>query len=411
MKSYKVAVLPGDGIGPEVMAQARRVLEEAARLFGFRLELTEGLIGQTAIEATGKALPPESLTAARQADAVLLGPVDGPRWERVVGLNHPKQAIYKLRGWLGTYATLRPIKTYHALSGLSPLKHELQNFNVMFVYDHASGLPYGTPRSLGYETDELVARNTQVYSASEIARVGRVAFQIASERQKRVLAVDMSQKLETGELWRDVMELVMAEHPDIALERLDADNFMFNMVTHPGRYDVVTAEATTGELLAATAAGLTGAYAVHPAAFVGGATGIFGPVHGAALDIAGTNTANPIAAIRAVAMLLDHGVHQEQDPAAEAIERAVEQVLNDSLMPADVCPSGWTSKKTDEIGDAVIQALRAIAAPTAKPVEFAAAEPTAEERADQAVPAQTGKTPPLPGELRRATDRVAEKEV
>lgn len=401
MKSYKIAVLAGDGIGPEVIAQARRVLLEAARLFGFQVELTDGLIGQTAIDATGKALPPESLMAARQADAVLLGPVDGARWERMMGLNHPKQAIYTLRGWLGTYATLRPIKTYHALSGISPIKPEAQGFNLMFVYDHAAGLPYGRPRSLGYETDELVARNTQVYSAGEVARVGRVAFQVASERQKRVLLVDMSQRLETGELWRDVMELVMVEHPGIALQRLDADNFMFNLVTHPSRYDVVTAEATTGELLAATAAGLTGAYAVHPAAFVGGATSIFAPVHGAALDIAGTNTANPIAAIRAVAMLLDHGVHQEQDPAAEAIERAVEQVLDEALMPADVCPSGWTSKKTDEIGDAVIAALRAIVA--ANPVEFAAAEPTAGEL-------EAGKTPPLPGELRRATDRVAEKQ-
>jgi 3-isopropylmalate dehydrogenase len=334
----------------------------------------------------------------------------------MTGINHPKQAILKLRGWLGTYATLRPIKTYRALTWSSPLKSELQTFDMVVVHDHASGLAYGTPRGLEMETDELVARNTQIYTATEIARVARVAFRTAEQRQKRVLSADMSKLLETGQLWRDTVELVMAEFEGIDLERLDADNLMFNMVTRPSQYDVILAEATVGHLIAITAAGLTGSYAMHPAAYVGGTTSIFQPIHGSAADIAGKGTANPIGAIRAVAMLLDYAFDPELDPAAGAIELAVEQVLNEGLMPAEICPTGHPPKSTAEIGDAVIEGLRRIVAAQpnlTKPVEFQAAEPSMEEQAAR-LTAEAEQQPPsvaLPavGDLHQATEALADK--
>lgn len=371
MKTYQVAVLPGDGIGPEVIGEARRVLEATGRLFGFRLAMVEGLIGQAALDATGKLWAPETFQIARESHAVLMGPVDGRRGQHPTSLNHPKQALTKLRGWLGTHTTLRPIKTYRALADCSPLKPNQQAFDVLVVHDHASGLPYGTPRSLEMQTDELVATNTQIYSTTEIARVARVACRAAAERRGRVTSVDQSKDLETGELWRDVAELVAETTPGVALTRVDADNFMFDLVRCPSRYDVVLTNQTIGELVAMTAAGLTGSYAIHPAAYVGGTTSIFQPSHGAALDLAGRGTANPIAAIRAAAMLLNHGLHQEQEAAAQAIESAVEDVLNSGILSADMSASGRSTRTTREIGDAVIHALEG----RAPGVEFRAAMP------------------------------------
>jgi 3-isopropylmalate dehydrogenase len=387
MKSYKIVVLPGDGIGPEVISEARRVLEAACSLFGFHCDIAEGLIGQSALDATGKMLPPETLRLAREADAVLLGPVGGTRWEHPTGINHPKQAVMKLRGWLGTYATLRPIKTYEALADISPLKPEVRPFDMLLVHDHSSGLPYGTPRGMEQQGDETLARNTQLYSSREVERVARVAFEAAIERQGRVLSVDQSKTLETGELWRDTVERVSLDYPGVRCERIDHDNFAFELVRNPGRFDVVLSEVTIGELFGVMAAGLTGTYAFHPAAYIGESASIFQPRHGAAPDIAGKGIANPIAAIRAVAMMMDLAFREEQEAAAVVIEAAVEEVLNTGFLPAEICASGATSRTTREIGDAVLAAIQRIvtAEPTLRTldrggVEFLAAEPDAQER-------------------------------
>lgn len=395
MKAYKIVVLPGDGIGPEVIGEARRVLEAACSLFGFHCEIAEGLIGQAALDATGKMLPPETLRLAREADAVLLGPVGGTRWEHPTGINHPKQAVMKLRGWLGTYATLRPIKTYKALAAISPLKPEVRPFDMLIIHDHSSGLPYGTPRGMERHGDETLARNTQLYSSREVTRVARVAFEAAIERQGRVLSVDQSKTLETGELWRDTVERVSADYPGIRCERIDHDNFAFELVRDPGRFDVVLSEVTIGELFSVTAAGLTGTYAVHPAAYIGESASIFQPKHGAAPDIAGQGIANPIAAIRAVAMMMDHAFREEQEAAAVVIEAAVEEVLNTGFLPAEICASGATSRTTREIGDAVLAAIRRIvmAEPTLRTLDqegpaFSAAEPDALERPEEEVEEQ-----------------------
>jgi 3-isopropylmalate dehydrogenase len=379
-KTYRVAYFPGDGIGPEVMGEACRVLHETARLYGFTVELLEGQIGQTALEATGKALPGETLTNAREAVAVLLGPVGGPGPAPVTDLANPKQAVMKLRAWLGSYATIRPIRSFKALAESSPLRPDLAPFNMVLVYDHASGLLYGMPRGFENAGPERLARNTKVYTAKEVARVGEVAFKAASQRGGRVVSVDMARRLETGQLWQEEMTAVGEAHPGIALTHQDADNFMFNLVTHPGRFDVVVADSTLGELIGMTAAGLTGSYGMHPAAYVGGSTPIFQPSHGPALDIAGQATANPIGAIRAVAMMLDLAVNEEQEEAARAIEAAVERVLNEGMLVEEICPIGRTSSKTREVGEAVIAAVRAIASERPKPVEFVAAEPDATER-------------------------------
>jgi 3-isopropylmalate dehydrogenase len=283
--------------------------------------------------------------------------VGGSRWEHPEGTHHPKQAVMSLRGWLGTYVTLRPIRFYPTLASFSPLKPELRGFELLVVYDHASGLYYGTPR--GIETTEkgLVAVNTQVYSQGEIDRVAVVACQEACQRKHTVASVDQSKVLETGQLWRDRVEDVAKGFPEVTLTRLDADNFFFHLVSSPTQYDLVLANSVLGELISVTAAGLTGSYAIHPAAYLGAnCVGLFQAAHGAAEGLAGKNVANPIGAIRAAAMLLEDRLSQRA--AAMAVEAAIEEALAEGNLPADVCPKAMTPKGTQEMGDAVIAALR-----------------------------------------------------
>lgn len=350
---YRIAVLPGDGIGPEVIAQAVRVLEAVDKAFGLGLEFSKGLIGQSALDATGRLLPPETLRICRAASAVLLGPVGGSRWEHPTTMQHPKQAVFNLRSWLGTYATLRPVRCYPALSGLSPLKDGLRDINVLMVYDNASGLVYGTPRGIEKNGDVLVATNTVSYSSGEVDRVARLAFTQARQRNRRLVSVDQSKTLEVGMLWRDRVEAIAADYADVELVRLDPDNFLFELVQNPARYDVVLANAILGDLLAVTAMGLTGSYAMHPSAYIGtDCVGIFQAAHGAADTLMGKNAANPIAAIRAASMLLENGLLFPEP--AQAIERAVDQVLAAGALSADICPETQVPKTTEEVASAVV---------------------------------------------------------
>lgn len=355
MKTYRIAILPGDGIGPEVMAEAVRVLEAAAAAYGLSLMLEEGLIGAAALDATGRFLPPETLKICRAADAVLLGPVGGSRWEHPTGSHHPKQAVMTLRSWLGTYATVRPIRLYPCVAEQSPMRRVEQGLNLVVVHDHASGLPYGTPRGIEDKEGKRVATNTQIYTSLEVERVARLAFRLAAERSGRVVSVDQSKLLETGQLWRDTVEALAAEEAAVAVKREDADNFLFNLITRAADYDVVLADHTLGELISISAAALTGSYAVHPAAYVGdGGAGVFQPSHGAAPDIAGAGVADPVAAIRAAGLMLHYAIgHRE---AARAVEAAVEETLAAHIMTPELSGAG-EGRKTAEVGSAIARAL------------------------------------------------------
>jgi 3-isopropylmalate dehydrogenase len=354
--SYSIAVLPGDGVGPEVIAEAVRVLRAVASVYAFELKIEEGLIGQAALDATGKMLPPETLRLCKESQATLLGPVGGSRWEHPTNVHHPKQAVYTLRGWLGTFATLRPVRIYPALAPQSPLRAECCIVDMLVVHDHSSGLIYGRPRGIEDVDGRRVATNTLTYTDGEVRRVAECAFIAARQRRNAVVSVDESKSLESGELWRDVVEAVAADYPDVAFRREDAENFMFNLVTRPGQYDVVVAAYELGRLIASTAAGLTGTYALHPAAYLGhNGQGMFQPSHGAGPDIAGQGVADPIAAIRAAGLLLEHGLSIPE--AADLVEAAVEHVLGQGLLPIEVEMGNPRPSKTAELGEAIEAAV------------------------------------------------------
>jgi 3-isopropylmalate dehydrogenase len=323
MRRYDVAVLPGDGIGPEVMAQARRVLARMGARWGFTCFLKDGLIGQAALDAGGRPLPPETLRICREADAVLMGPVAGSNWDDALSINHPKQAVLKLRAWLNTYATVRRLRCPAGM-------------DVLIVYDHSSGLFYGSPRSIVETPTGRVATNTEVYSTGEVERTLRLAFGLARKRSKRVHEVDNAKYLETGEIWRDCTSRLAKEFPDLTVTHQDAAHFFFDFMLDSRRYDVIVTEMVMGHLIAAAAAGRTGSLPIHAAAYLGGEVGVFQPSHGAAVELAGRGVANPLGMIRAVALMLEYSLGEPE--AAAELDEAIEKVVRSGLTadaPAD----------------------------------------------------------------------------
>lgn len=358
MRELTIGVLPADGVGPEVIGAAQAVLRSAGRRFGFRCRFEVGLIGQAALDATGKALPPETLRLCQNVEAVLVGPVG--RAERGVLpsdlADHPLQGVLKLRAWVGAFATLRPIRQLPALVGRSPLRDGAGHLGLMIVHDNSSGLPYGTPRGITRRDGELVATNTQTYSEEEIRRTARVAFDYARSGGAALTAVDHSKLLETGKLWRDaVARLGMAEYPEVHLRHLEADNFCYDLLTHPEAFALVLTEVSTGELLAQMAAGLTGSYATHPVAHVGGRVSLYQPSHGSAPMLAGRHTADPLGAIRAAALMLTSSFGLVEGEMA--IERAIDAGLR-AVWPE---PSQRRAQaiSTERLTRAVCEALEA----------------------------------------------------
>lgn len=376
MRAHEVAVLAGDGIGPEVTAEALRVLRAAGARHGFTLAVREGLIGAAAVGATGRVLPAETLRCCREADAVLVGPIVGDRQVHVDDVNHPKQGLVKLRAWLGSYATVRPIRAYRALAAVSPLDDDRGRPDLVVVYDHSSGLFYGRPHGIEETDAGQTATNTMIYTTAEVARTARVAMQIARERRGKVLSVDMAKLLETGRLWADTVAEVARDYPDVALARRDAQHFFYELAGDPAAYDVVLSEMSLGHLIAATAAGLTGTFALHPAAYLGGDVPLFQPSHGAAPGIAGTGQADPLGMIRAGAMMLRRGLGEHA--ASAAIEQAIDDMLMAGAWPGEIAPDrpdqaathvGPAGKRlgTREVGEAVIARLDGVREGTAEP--------------------------------------------
>jgi 3-isopropylmalate dehydrogenase len=347
---YNIAWLPGDGIGPEVTRAALHVLEAAGSAHGFSVDAEEHLVGGAALDAAGRPLPDATRAACLESDAVLLGAVGGPAWNDRTGDQRPESGLLALRKALGVYANLRPVLVPESLADASPLRPDrVAGTDVLFVRELTGGIYFGTPRG---RTDTGVA-NTMTYSEAEVERIAHVAFERARRRDGHVTSVDKANVLEVSELWRSVVTEVQAEHyPDVELRHLYVDNAAMQVVKDPRQFDVVLTGNLFGDILSDLAAALPGSLGLLPSASVGGDVGLFEPVHGSAPDIAGTDRANPIAAILSGALLLDE---IGEPTAAAAVRRAVDAALADGLRPADLAPNGTEPVSTTAFGRRVAE--------------------------------------------------------
>lgn len=335
MKTYDIAVLPGDGIGPEVIRETERVLDAVAERFHFRLSRQHYLVGAAGVAAIGDPLPEETRAAVVRADAVLLGAVGDPSLDNAPRHRKPETGLLALRSLLGVYANLRPVAIHPALAECSPLRADrLAGVDLLIVRELTGGLYYGEPRRLGDEE----AVNTLRYTTEEIERVARVAFQAARGRRKRVLSVDKANVLETSQLWRRVVERVARGFPDVLLEHIYVDYAAMRLVSDPGSIDVLLTENMFGDILSDAAAVLAGSLGLLPSASLGAGAGLFEPIHGSAPPLAGRDVANPIGAIASGAMLLRHGLGQIE--AADAIDGAIRAVLTDGARTSDIARAG-----------------------------------------------------------------------
>jgi 3-isopropylmalate dehydrogenase len=348
VKQFTVAVLPGDGIGPEVTAEAVRVLAAVADLYGYRIATQEYPIGAAAVRLLGEALPATTRDAVVDADAVLLGAVGDPALADAIGARRPEAGLLALRKLLGAYANLRPVSVHPALRHASPLKPDrLDNVDLLIVRELTGGLYYAEPRG----RDQHSAVNTLRYSVAEIERVARVAFQAARERQGLVTSVDKANVLEVSQLWRETVSRIGGDYPEVRLEHLYVDFAAMRLVASPASFDVLLTENLFGDILSDEAAVLTGSLGLLPSASIGDGPGLFEPVHGSAPDIAGRGVANPIGAIASVAMLLRHGL--ELAEAAVLVEQAIAAVIDAGGRTADIALPGEPTLSTSEMGEEV----------------------------------------------------------
>jgi 3-isopropylmalate dehydrogenase len=332
-----ILLLPGDGIGPEVVAGAAGVLRAVAARFGHAFELPEAIIGAAALRQDLPPLPDPTLAAARSADAILLGAVGDPAFDRGPSSGRPEAALLGIRKALGLYANLRPARVWPSLETAGPLKPEvLAGTDMLVVRELTGGLYYGEPR--GIEADGSSAHNTMRYSRHEIDRIARHAFDAARLRRGRVTSVDKANVLETSRLWRTVVTEVGAEYPDVKLDHLLVDSCAMRIALAPSSFDVIVTENMFGDILSDEAGAIVGSLGLLPSASLGAGTGLFEPVHGSAPDIAGKDKANPIGAIASAAMLLRHALKLEAE--ARAVEAATETVLVSGLKTADLSGSG-----------------------------------------------------------------------
>ncbi len=357
--SKQILILPGDGIGPEIVAEAVKVLAALRDRFGLDIEMVEALAGGAAIDATGSALPEATLAAARDADAVLLGAVGGPKWESLPIERRPEPAaLLGLRSGLGLFANLRPAILYPQLADASSLKPEVvSGLDILIVRELTGGIYFGRPRGVHTREDgERVGVNTLIYSESEIRRICRVAFDIARKRGRRVCSVDKANVLECTELWREVATEVAKDYPDVQLSHMYVDNAAMQLVRAPKQFDVIVTTNMFGDILSDAAAMLTGSIGMLPSAALGThGKGMYEPIHGSAPDIAGKGVANPLATILSVAMMLRYSL--DAPDAATRVEQAVSKVLDDGLRTADIMSPGHRRVGTTEMGDAVVAAM------------------------------------------------------
>jgi 3-isopropylmalate dehydrogenase len=340
--SYKIAILPGDGIGPEVMAEGTRVLRQVGELFGFAIELEEGIVGGASIDAHGRPLIDSVLNLAKASDAVLLGAMGGPKWDGLDYSIRPERALLALRQELGLFANLRPVKLFSALASASTLKREVvEGTDLLVVRELTGGIYFGQPKGVTTLPDGSERGvNTEVYTTPEIERIAHIAFQASRKRRGKVTSVDKANVLEVTELWRKVVTRVHKDegYAGVQLEHMLVDNCAMQLIRNPKQFDVIVTTNMFGDILSDEAAMLTGSIGMLPSASLGGKVGMYEPVHGSAPDIAGQDKANPLATILSVAMMLRHSLGQ--GIAADRIEKAVEAVLNQGYRTADIQEPG-----------------------------------------------------------------------
>src|SRR6201994_4702605 len=346
----KIAVLAGDGIGPEVTREATNILRAVAELGGHEFLFVPGLIGGIAITETGTPLPTATLDAALECDAVLLGAVGDNKFNALPPDKRPEAGLLQIRQALGGFANLRPSIAYTALAESSPLRPEvIKDADILFVRELLGGLYFGAPRWWNKETDEAI--NTMRYTKAEVVRVARVAFELASRRRKKVTSVDKANVLEVSQLWRATVSELAGQYPDVTLEHQYVDACAMHLMNAPRNFDVVLTENLFGDILSDEAAVITGSLGMLPSATVGGAINLYEPVHGSAPDIAGKGIANPLGAILTAAMLLRHTAHLEAE--AQAVESSVRTVLERGYRSADLLRAGdarQAATSTEEMG-------------------------------------------------------------
>ncbi len=327
----RIAVLPGDGVGPEVAAEAVACLQAVAEAWGHRFEFQEFPIGGAAVDLVGDPLPESTLAGCRASAAVLLGAVGGPKWDRETPERRPETGLLRLRKALGLYANLRPVAVPDVLAEASPVRAEIvRGTDLMIVRELSGGLYFGEPRSLS--ADHAV--NTLTYTRAEVERVARVAFGLALGRRRKLVSVDKANVLETSRLWRSVVEGLRAEFPEVEVQHAYVDSFAMALVSRPRDFDVVLTENLFGDILSDEAAVLAGSLGLLPSASLGGSVGLYEPIHGSAPDLAGKDLANPIGTILSAAMLLRHALNLEAE--AQALEAAVQHVLEAGHGTADL---------------------------------------------------------------------------
>jgi 3-isopropylmalate dehydrogenase len=354
--SFRVAVLPGDGIGPEVVAQGAEVLRQAAAMAEVGLDLQWGVAGGRAVDEVGNPLPDHTLQLCRESDAILFGSVGGPKWDHLAPELRPERGLLRLRQELGLFANVRPAKVFSALVDASPLKRQLvEGLDLVTVRELTGDIYYGEPR--GVMTIEGGERsvNTMIYTTAEIDRIVRLAFDIAGQRAHRVTSVDKANVLETSRLWRKVVEQVAKDFPDVSYEHMYVDNAAMQLVRAPKQFDVIVTGNLFGDILSDEAAMVTGSIGLAASASLGHHSALYEPVHGSAPDIAGQGVANPLATILSVAMLFKYTLKLEA--LAGRIEAAVEEVLAQGYRTRDIQSSGTTLVGTAEMGALVRQAL------------------------------------------------------
>ncbi len=368
---YQLAVLAGDGIGPEVMAEALRVLAAVETRFSLRFRQREARVGGAAIDADGHALPPETLAACEAADAILFGSVGGPKWESLPPAQQPERAaLLPLRKHFGLFANLRPSVCFPSLTHASPLRPDIVagGFDVLCVRELTGGLYFGQPKYTDYEAADPVAVDTMVYRRSEIERVARIAFEAARTRQRRLVSVDKANVLENSVLWRRTMMDLSRDYPDVTLSHLYVDNAAMQLIRRPREFDVILAENLFGDILSDELAMLTGSLGMLPSASLGQGRGdedaagngrrfgLYEPSGGSAPDIAGQGVANPVAQILSVALMLRHSFGEEA--AARSIEVAVRGAIDDGFRTGDIFAGEGKQVGTREMGAAIVERLR-----------------------------------------------------
>ena len=356
--NYKIAVIPGDGIGPEVTAEAIKALDAVGEKFGHKFEYTYLLAGGAAIDKTGRCLPEETVEKAKNSDAVLLGAVGGPKWDSLPGDERPEKALLGLIKALGLYANLRPAIMFDELKSACPLKDEkvIGGLDLLVVRELTGGIYFGERGTVDTDNMGKAAYDVEMYSEKEVERVARTAFEMAMKRNKKVTSVDKANVLESSRLWRKTVAKVAADYPEVELDNFYVDNASMQLVYNPKQFDVIVTSNIFGDILSDEASMITGSIGMLPSASLAdGAFGMYEPVHGSAPDIAGTGKANPMAAILSAAMMLRYtfGLRNE----ADAVESAVRKILSEGLRTPDIMTPGYREITTSEAGSLIAEKI------------------------------------------------------